>query len=272
MQVTASPWIRALSRLGYAAHGIVYLTVGALAVMVATGNGDGVELGKKGALHELHDKPFGQVLLAIVAVGLLGHATWKAVRAVLDPEREATGLKGVGKRIGWAFGALVHGALVLYAIGLIDGRMAGGTEIGRPKSWSARLLAWDPGGAWIVGGLGAIVLGVAVWQLHCAIKAKLDDHLDLQALRPRARRIIVNVSRIGIAARALVWALVGSGLVLAAVRTDPHHVQDASESLDRLRHLPYGSALLLVVAVGLAAYGIYELVEARYRRFGAVHG
>lgn len=262
------PWLRAFTRFGYAAHGVVYLAVGALAVMVATGNGDGVKLGKKGALHELHDKPFGQVLLAIVAAGLLAYAAWKGVRAILDPEHEASGLKGVVKRIGWAFGAIVHGALVVYALGLIDGRMSGGTEIGRPKSWSARIMAWEPAGPWLVGALGAIFLGVAIWQIRCAIIAKLDDQLDLGSLRSATRRIVVDVSRVGIAARGVVYGLVGLGLVVAAFRADPHHVQDASEALDRLRHVAYGEVLLLVIAVGLMAYGVYGLIEARYRRIG----
>lgn len=268
----AAPWMRAFTRFGYAAHGIVYLAVGALAVMVATGNGHGVRIGKKGALHELHDKPFGQVLLAIVAAGLLAYAAWKAVRAILDPEHEATGLAGAGKRIGWAFGAIVHGALVVYALGLIDGRMSGGSEIGRPRSWSAHIMAWDPVGPWLVGGLGAIFLGVAVWQIHCAVVSKLGDQLDLRSLGRATRRIVVDVSRVGIAARGVVYGLVGTGLVVAAFRADSRHVQDASEALDRLRHVAYGEVLLLVVAVGLAAYGVYGLIEARFRRIGEAHG
>jgi hypothetical protein len=81
---------------------------------------------------------------------------------------------------------------------------------------------------------------------------------------------VVHVSRFGIAARAAVAALIGFGLVGAAFHADPGRVQDAAESLDRLRHLSFGPHLLLAVALGLAAFGIYELIQARYRRIRAL--
>ncbi len=163
-----------------------------------------------------------------------------------------------------------HSALVVYAIGLITGTMLGGSGGEKAKSWSARLMSWDPWGAWIVGAIGAIFLGLAASQMWLAWKAKLDERLDLDRLRGTTRAIVVNVSRFGLAARAVVSTLVGTGLVIAAFRADPNRVQDASESIDRLRELPFGAFLLIAVGVGLAAYGVYELLEARYRRIRPV--
>ena len=265
--------VKWMARAGYAAHGILYITVGALAFMVATGNGDseGERLDGKGALHELHQKPFGQVLLVLMAAGLIGFTLWSFVQAILDPEREAKdGIQGVFWRMGRALGGFVHGALVVYAVGLLTGSMLGGSGGDKAKSWSARLMSWDPWGAWVVGSVGAIFLGLALWQLWLAWKAKLDERLDLERLRSTTRAVVVNVSRFGLAARAVVSALVGTGLVIAAFRADPNRVQDASEAIDRLRGMPYGTILLIVVAFGLAAYGVYELIEANYRRIRPV--
>ena len=265
--------VKWMARAGYAAHGILYITVGALAFMVATGNGDseGERLDGKGALHELHQKPFGQVLLVVMAAGLIGFTLWSFVQAILDPEREAKdGIRGVFWRMGRALGGIVHGALVVYAVGLLTGTMLGGSGGDKAKSWSARLMSWDPWGAWVVGAVGAIFLGLAAWQLWLAWKSQLDERLDLERLRSTTRAVVVNISRFGLAARAVVSALVGTGLVIAAFRADPNRVQDAAEAIDRLRGVPYGAILLIVVAFGLAAYGVYELIEAQYRRIRPV--
>ncbi len=262
-----------LARAGYAAHGLMYVTIGALAVMVATGNGDseGERLDGKGALHELHQKPFGQVLLVLMAAGLVGFALWSFVQATLNPEREGKGWLGPFWRIGRVLNGVIHGALVAYAIGLITGTMAGGSgEEDKAKAWSARLMSWDPWGKWIVGGIGVVFFVMAGWQLWLAWKAKLDERLDLDRLREATRAIVVNVCRLGIAARAVVSALIGTGLVIAAFRADPNRVQDAAGAVDRIRHAPFGPILLVAVGVGLAAFGVYQLIEAQFRRIKPV--
>lgn len=262
-----------MARAGYAAHGILYVTVGALAFMVATGNGDseGERLDSKGALQELHEKPFGQVLLVVMAAGLIGFALWSFVQATLNPEREGKGWAGPFWRIGRFINGIVHGALVVYAVGLATGTMVGGSgDEDKAKAWSARLMSWDPWGAWVVGAIGAIFLGLAGWQAWLAWKAKLDQRLDLDRLRDSTRAIVVNVSRFGIAARAVVSALIGTGLVVAAFRADPNRVQDAAGAVDRIRHMPFGPLLLIVVGFGLASFGVYQLIEAHYRRIRPV--
>jgi hypothetical protein len=241
--------------------------------MVATGSGGGrrERLDSKGALRELHDQPFGTALLVAMAIGLIGYALWRFVEAAIDPERQAPGTKGIAKRIGWALGGLVHAALVVYAVGLITGDMLGSVGgRGEAKSWSARLMRWDPYGAWIIGGVGLFFLGAAVWQGWCAWRSQLDERLDLERLRPAMRRLVIDVCRFGIAARAFVSALIGAGLVGAAFRLDPNRVQDVAETLDKIRRVSFGPYLLIVVAFGLAAYGVYELIEARFRRIRPV--
>jgi len=251
----------------------MYVTVGALAFMVATGNGDseGERLDSRGALHELHQKPFGKVLLVLMTAGLIGFALWSFVQATLNPEREGKGWSAPFWRLGRVLNGIVHSALVVYAVGLITGGMlGGGGEEDKAKAWSARLMSWDPWGAWVVGAVGVVFFIVAGSQMWLALKAKLDERLDLDRLRHAARTIVVDVCRFGIAARAVVSALIGTGLVVAAFRADPNRVQDAAGAVDRIRHAPFGPWLLIVVGIGLAAFGVYQLIEAYYRRIKPV--
>lgn len=124
----------------------------------------------------------------------------------------------------------------------------------------------QPFGAWLVGAAGAGLLLFGVSQLVHAWKAKLDDQLELAQLDPGQRTWVVRVSRVGIAARGLVLLLIGAFVVQAAVEFDPSEAEGVGGALRSLEQAPYGSWLLGSVALGLAAYGVYELVRARYRR------
>ena len=265
----ASPWVRFLARAGFASRAVLSCTIGILAALAAFGDRDGKTTDSKGALRELHERPFGQVLLAIVAVGLFGYALWLFVQAFLDPERPARASKGRPfLRVGWFAAGALHVTLGIYAVGLVTGTALGSGEDGT-KSWTARLLGWDGIGPALVGGLGLVVIGLAMWDLYKAAKAKLDRHLDLSRLGRATRKVVVDLARFGLAARAVVFSLIGSALVMAAVRANPYEAKGLGETLARIRGWSFGWVLLAIVAIGFIAYGVYQLVEARYRRIHA---
>ena len=59
------------------------------------------------------------------------------------------------------------------------------------------------------------------------------------------------------------FGIIGVYVVLAAVQAQPSEARGLEGVLDLLARTPW---LLLLIAAGLAAYGIYNLVRARYRR------
>ena len=126
-------------------------------------------------------------------------------------------------------------------------------------------MSWDAG-VWIVGAVGVAFVAFAAKEMFCAWTAKLDQQLDLQRMRGRMRKVTIELSRFGIASRALVFALVGVFLVIAAARTDPSRAKGLGEALGSVQAWSFGTFVLGAVALGLIAYGLYELVEARYRR------
>lgn len=266
----ASPGVKLLARVGFASRAVLSCTIGVLAALAAFGDRDGKTTGQKGALRELHDQPFGQALLAVLAIGLFGYALWLFVQAFLDPERPAHPKKSRPLlRAGWFATGAGHVGLGVYAIGLVTGAALGNPEDG-VKSWTARLLGWDGIGVALVGGFGLVVIGLALWDMYKAVKAKLDANLDLSPLGRAARKVVVDLSRFGLAARGVVFALIGSFLVMAALRTNPREAKGLGDALQTIRGWSFGWVLLAIVAFGFVAYGLYQLLEARYRRIRCV--
>ena len=257
-----APWIEVLARVGYAAKAVLYGTIGVLAAKAALGKGEGRATDTRGAMRAVLEAPFGRHLILVIAVGLAGYALWRLVEAVTDPERRGTGVKALALRAGFAFRGLFHGALALAAFRLGTGQSDGGGS-GGPDHWTARLFEL-PGGEALVWGAAAGVAGYGVYQLYRAWKAKLGRNLAVSRLPAGTARVIVGVSRFGIAARGAVFCLIGVVLARAASRHDPSQAGGVRESLVTLAGVSRWA--LGAAALGLVAYGVYQLVEARYRR------
>lgn len=256
--------VKWLARAGYAARGFLYLVIGGLAALAAFGHG-GEVTDSKGALLEIYAQPFGQVLLLLSALGLLGYAAFLFYRGAFDPEAEARQAWGFAKRAWWLMVGLLHTSLGIFAIGLLVGASAG-SDGDDAQSLTAKLLGWTPAGPWIVAAIGFGLLIGSGYELWCAWSAKLDEQLDLSRLRGETRRWVVHLGRVGIAARGIVGAVTGVFLVLAAVTSNATEAKGFGESLGALRAMPLGGASFAGVALGLLAFGGYQLVEARYRR------
>jgi hypothetical protein len=256
-----APWVESLARVGYAAKAILYVTVGYLASQAALGTGGRVT-DTRGALKVVHDASFGRVLLFVVGAGLLGYALWRIVEAVVDPERRGTGWKGLAVRAGFLVRGLAHGALAFTAFRFaLHERTGGGGN--QARHWTAR--AFDlPAGELLVGLAAAYVAGYGVYQFYRAWSPKMERHLQLGELPQDFRRWVLGVSRFGIAARGVVFCLIGLFLMRAALQHDAAEAGGIRESLRTLAGL--GRWPFILVAFGLVAYGVYEMVNARYRR------
>jgi hypothetical protein len=256
-----APWIERLARVGYAAKAVLYATIGILAAQAALGEG-GRTTDTGGALRELLQAPYGRAMLVVVAVGLLGYSFWLFVRAATDAEHRGDGAKGIALRVGDVIRGLAHGALGLAALRLARGDGGGGQGDGA-REWAGRAMD-APFGEGLVWLAAAGVAGYGLYQLYRSWHAKLGRRLPLSELPAGTARWVVGVSRFGIAARGIVFCLIAYFLARAAAQHDPSQAGGLRESLGALAGV--GRWPLAVVALGLVAYGVYELVNARYRR------
>lgn len=266
-QAASSPGMTLLARAGYVAKGIVYLIIGGLAAKVAIGEG-GSTTDRNGALRAIQEQPFGKFLLAVVAFGLVGYALWSLVQALLDPEGQGTDAKGIAARVGYGVVGLSYAALAVAAAQLALGAGNGGSSSDTTtKDWTARLLSL-PFGPFLVVLAGLVVIGVAGYLFYRAYSAEFQKTLDLGGMSAESRTWILTLGRVGYAALGTVFGIVGIFLIVAAVRDNAGAAKGLGGALRELAVQPYGHVVLGVVAVGLIAYGLYSLAQARYRRLG----
>jgi hypothetical protein len=79
---------------------------------------------------------------------------------------------------------------------------------------------------------------------------------------------VIAVSRFGLAARGVVFLVIGGSIAFAAWQHDPSEARGTSGALRRLAE-GGGGWLLVTIGVGLIAYGAYALTNARYRIISA---
>ena len=242
------------------------MIVGWLALRAAVGVGSAAATDKQGALEAVAQQPQGIVLLGVVAVGLFAYAAWGVVRAVFDPERRGHDASALATRAGYIVAAVSYAALALAAANLAFGSgSAGQGSDASTQDWTARLLS-APAGTLLVIALGLVLLGMAALEFVRAYKASFRDDLSLGGLRSDVQRWIVRAGRMGLAARGVVFALIGVFLIQASRQQDPSEAVGLGGALQKLAEQPYGQVLLGVTAAGLVMYGLFSLVEARYRR------
>lgn len=256
-----APWVQTLARLGYAAKGVVYLIIGGIAADAAFSPAEPVQ-GPQGALGTILEQPFGKVLLGIMALGLAGYVLWKVVQSLVDPEHKGGSAKGAIARIGYLLSAATYAVLTLEAVRMLRGD--GGGQGGGAQHWTATVMD-KPFGRILVGLAGAGIAAYGMYEIYRAFAADLAKRLDLEGSAVATRRRVVGLARAGTAARGVVFGVIGWLVVTAAVRYDPSRAQGLEGALGTLRQAAYGPWLLAAVALGLVAYGIFQLVKARYR-------
>lgn len=250
-----------LARAGLVARGVVYGIIGLLALKLALGDG-GKATNQEGALQTIAHQSFGELLLVLVAIGLGGYALWRLVRAAVGhgaEQRDST-----FDRISALDSGIAYGILCITAIGILTSSGGGGGS-GSPKSTTGGVLDWT-GGTLIVGIAGAILVGVALYQLYEGLAKKFLDDAKTGEMSEGVEKAYTALGMFGIVARAVIFALIGYGLIKAAVDYNPKEAIGLDGALRELAHASYGPLLLGLVAAGLIGFGLYSIVDARYRK------
>ena len=247
-----------LARLGLFGRGVLYTVVAVLAVQVALGYGGRAD--RNGALQAIKHKPLGTTLLLVLAVGFAGYALWRLLQAAVG-HRDEEGRKRWGKRFVSLTRGVVYTVLTYSTVRFVLTDQAKD----QTKPFTARVMDM-PGGQLLVGavGVGLVVGGLVL--AYRGVKEKCLERVDLAGAPGVVRAVAGPVGIVGHVARGVVFALLGGFLVQAAVTFDPNKAKGVDAALKTLAHEPYGQVLLVLVGVGLLAFGLWSFLESRYRR------
>ena len=254
-----TPAFRALARTGLIARAVIYLLIGLIAILVATGHSTR-QPNQQGALELLAGKPYGDISLWLLGIGFAGYALWRLSEAAFGVAGEGNGL---GPRVKSLARAVVYAFLSYLTFKVVA--QTAGNETRKQQDLTASLMR-HPGGQWLVAIIGLIVVLVGVMLIAQGLRRTFMKYLMTYRMNAKVRRVVERLGQIGVTARGVVFAITGALVVDAAVTFRPSKSGGLDKALLTLRGEPFGEVLLLVVAAGLVIFGIYGLAEARWRK------
>src|SRR5947207_2983724 len=258
--VTSGPMVW-LTRVGFLGDGLLHLAVGWLAVQIALGRPHD-EGSQSGAFRTLAGQPFGRFLLIVVAVGLAAMALWQLVLAAVG-HREERGRARTFERLASLGRVVVYTALAWTAVRVVAGTPTSSAQ--QQQSATAGVLA-HPSGRLLVAVAGLAVAALGVGMLVYGFKRKFMRKLATGRMSHTTRTTAGRLGRVGYIAKGVAFAIVGLLLFQAAVTQDPGKSRGLDAALHELSIQPFGRFLLLLVAVGFVAFGVYCFFQARYRQ------
>jgi len=261
--VSLREWLQHTASAGYVAKGMIYLTIGWLALLTAIGLG-GSESGASDVIRKIALWPFGRVLLALLGLGLAAYVLWRLAQTIWDTERKGNDCKGWIQRLGFAFSGGVYATLAWQCATLVFQSLSQAQSSG--SSQNTERVMGIPGGRWLLLLIGLVFIGVGIHQLIRAWRRAYRKNWHLQSRPNPPLPLLEAIARLGLAARGVTFALIGGLIALSAWRLSPGDAQGLDAALNLLARQPFGDWLLGAVAIGLIAYGGYCFINAGYRR------
>jgi hypothetical protein len=251
--------LNVFARIGLVARGIVYIVIGVIAIMLALGIARHSP-DTTGAIEAIATKPFGYLLLWILAIGFLGLAVWRLVQAAVKRLNVTDGHRIKAFFCGVAYAILFYSILVF----IVHGREPAGSDAAA-RDYTTRLLSHD-GGQFIVAIVGIVLIVIGIVMAIQGLSAEFTRHLRMGWMSESTQDRVVRLGQAGYVARAVVVAGIGIAAVDAAVTYNAARVEGIDGALRAFAQTDFGPWLLILIAIGLIAFGILSFFEARWRR------
>jgi hypothetical protein len=257
-QASDHPALETAARVGYAVSGLLHLIIGWIALQVAwgLGGGSGKDADQSGALQSLSGNGAGQLALWVGVLGFLGLGLWQLADAAFG--HPGSDKEAWGGRVKAFSKALVYLALCWTTFGFARGKSSDSES--QTVDLTSSLMS-KPGGQWLVGIVGLVVIGVGAYHVW---KGATEGFLRDLEKDPGTWAVRAGV--VGYIAKGVALGVVGVLFVLAAMHANPEEAKGLDGALRTLKDQPFGPGLLTAVALGIAAYGIYSFSRAKHAR------
>jgi hypothetical protein len=262
-------WLRAVSRLGLVCRGTVYLLVGylALRLALATHGRSAAPASSTGAVQAVTEPAWGRVLLVLLVAGLGAYALTQLIEAVFRPARAGNAIGRWRQRAVSSWGCLLYLAFCLSTARLLAATRPKGTagsEHRQDTDMTAALLQTGWGRLLLaLAGVAAVAAGVEVGRR--SVRLDFQERFTTAHMSRALAMLTRALGGVGCAARAVVFVLTGFFILKAAVLSSAKQTKGLDAVFRSVASTAYGSWLLALLASGLLCYGLYCLLEARYR-------
>lgn len=258
----ARPWLNGLARTGLIARGVIYLLLAYLAVEIALNGRSAPRASSQGALQEVARQREGLVLLGVLAFGLGAYGLWRLSVAIfggLAPRHH-----GVPARLGALATAIVYFSLCTQAVVIVIGGSRTGASSTNPTPFAARVLSW-PHGAQLLEVAGGLIIAAGIALAVRGLFRNYAKDLETKQMTESRYRLIKVLGGIGELTRGGLVALIGWYVFEAGRVSDPSRVKGTDATLRSISQHTYGTVMLVAVALGLACFGLYSFLDARFR-------
>jgi Domain of Unknown Function (DUF1206) len=250
-----------LARGGFVCYGVIHLLFAWLALQLAFGH-SGNESDQSGALQYLAQQPAGKFLLVLLIIGMIALALWQLFEAVVG-ESGPRNKRAIAERVVSGCRVVVYGYFAYLAIKVLSG--ANASQAQNQQKTTSHLMD-STGGRWLVGLAGVVVVGVGVGLAVYGLLKKFEEHMHTAQMRASVRTTVRRLGMAGYAAKGVAYAIMGGLLVSAAVTYDPKKARGLDGALKTLPGHGWGVWLLVLIALGIAAFGVFCFFQARYRK------
>lgn len=253
-----SDWLDRAARAGLVAYGVVHVVIGWLALQLALGDRSG-SASSNGAVRELAQQPFGLVVVWLVAAGMALLMIWRAVEAALG-HRDDDGFTRTRRRLVSAGRAVVYGYIGWSAVAVAtsSGGSSGGTD-----STTAKLMD-QPGGQVLVGLVGVVIGVIGAALVSKAWTDRFAKEMDSKGISGTSGTVYLWLGRVGCVTKGIAFGIVAGLFLYAAGTHEPQKSGGLDQALSKVLDQSFGPLLLVAIALGFGAYGLFCFAQARY--------
>ncbi|MDB5208750.1 MAG: hypothetical protein JWR72_3825 [Flavisolibacter sp.] len=261
-----TPFIEQMARAGCIATGIVYATIGIIALLsllqLKHGGAD-----ESSILKFFEGVPGGKIVIGIILLGMVAYILWRFYEAIEDPYQYGRKFKGMAARIITAFSAVSDAMIAWPAIEVLTGAstaMKDGEPVAQRQMYGE--LLQTAGGKWVVMLIGIITSITAIVQFVYVFKEAYEERIDMKQMKPVKKNIIHTTGYAGHFARGIILGIMGFFTLKAAFTLNAHYVVNTDKAFDfigdEISHL-----LFAAVAFGTICYGLFMFAMGYYYDF-----